>query len=207
MHTIESAEPTIVNKNTVLLNSSTIRAVQYKGTIISGFPRIKGTRYTQLETKIVTEWKHSNRLEAIITAVQPSMGNRLDFFATDYALNSATYKEQKDISANLIGLAYLLESFDGSKFDARHSFSEEFCGYFPFEAPDEISVIGIVQDVREYNFGDIAGYITTLCIALNSEDQPGMILDVFVAKSNLHTELVIGKQVAGPVWLVGTLEQ
>lgn len=209
MQKLEASPKVVINKTTTIFNDAAIRAIQYKNTIISGFPHWKGTHYEQVETKLITEWSHAKRLEAVVTVIHPTVGNRLDFFATDYAFHSETYKSQKNISVNIVGLAYFLESVDMTAMNTEGMppFSANFCGYVPSDTQDEIEFIGRVLEVREHNLGNISGYIATICPVLDEQSNPAMTLDIFVAKSNLRTELNINQHVTGLVWLIGTLEK
>ncbi len=208
---MQAGEPKTINKNTFFVDGSSIRTVVQNGVGITGFPYWKGPRYENIETKLITEWAHVDHLEAIVTAGHSS-GCRLDFFAIDYAFHKEQYRNQKNISANIVGLIYVLEDFDAVAVNEERAaqnpqaesslkFSGDFCGYFPGDVPDEISFIGNIKAIQEHALGEVAGFIITITLT------PDFSIDAFIAKTNLKIDLALNKQVTGLLWMIGTLEK
>lgn len=80
-------------------------------------------------------------------------------------------------------------------------FSEDFCGYFPSDEPDEISFIGNIKAIQEHKLGEVGGFIVTISLT------PDFNIDTFIAKTNLKIDLTLNKHVTGLLWLIGTLEE
>lgn len=190
------------NEQVVVITDNAIRVLVKNSSIMSGFPFCKGTRHESFEIHSIEEWEHSENLEARIM-VKHSSGCAISFFATDYSFNKDIYKNQKQISVNMIGLAYIIQDFDSDGFNAgtEMKFSDDFCGYMPGEVQDDINFIGCIQNIQEYSLGDIEGFILRMKITAFCD------IDMFVAKSNVQTNIEINKRVCGYAWIQGTLEE
>ncbi len=202
-----------VDYHTFLVEGSFIRAIISGKKVVPAFPYWKNDSVEKMKTKLITQWSHTDKKEAVVNVVHES-GCALSFFATDYAQNKKRYKKEENIFVNIVGFAYTLQDFDAEEINAkvqspeidlggkkmRPSFGKDFCGYFPADEPDEINFIGKILDVHEYKLGPIAGFIVTISLT------PEFSIDTFIASTNLKIKLVPGKQVGGLLWLQGSLE-
>lgn len=203
-HITDSLETGVHKKigaNTIIIDGPLTRSIVHKNSLESGFPCWKGTKYEQYTTASVTEWTHSHALEAVIR-VGDKDKRALTFFATDYAINKERYKNEENITANIVGCAYSINTFNPELMTLENGLqlSEDFCGYFPGDDADEIIFIGKVQNINAHQLGTITGFIVT--INITSENS----LDIFVAQSKMTDDIEINKTVMGTAWLLGCLE-
>lgn len=172
--------------------------------VITTFPYFKGNYYQPFKTALISEWSHVDNIEAIIT-VEHAEGPQLKFFATDYAFHKKSYQENENISLNLVGMGYSIKDFEKLKFsdtsEIKIQIEDDFCGFFPDEDPDTIFFVGHVQQFEICNLSEVEGYKLVVDIA------PKLFIEIFIAKINLSTELVLGKHISGYAWLQGTLEK
>jgi len=198
----EIGEKLYINDSLSIMTNGWMRGVITNNFVVTGFPYIKSFKYEKCELASIIEWSHSKNLEAIIKVSHES-GCGLAFFATDYAFNKNNYKDQKNLSINIVGLVYEMYEFDVKELNEPASeikFSEDYCGYFPC-SEDEIDFIGRIQDILEYFLDDIAGYLITVKIT------PDFGMNFFIAHTNLSIELEKNKLVRGIAWVQGTLEK
>lgn len=200
---IENGVQYSITNDIVVIDNTTIRAIAIGKAIVTGYPRWKTNYHESFTTKSITEWSHTQSIEAIIHASHKS-GFGLSFFATDYILHKEHYTKEQDIKVNIVGLAYSLELFDRKKAQEHNSqlqFSEDFCGFVPeSKYSDEITIIGKIKSISPVDLRDISGFKVTVDLALEST------LDIFIAEDNLTIKLEKGMQVIGLVWVQGTLE-
>lgn len=217
----EDSVPYLYNENIVVLKNDIARFVVRDDFAIAYFPYFKGSKIETVKVDSIEEWSPSFNLEAEVNIIHPS-GSRIKFFATDYAFNKDTYREQKELPIQLSGLAYSLKNFDleetrkSVKKNKSNLTSEQYAelkkkllnqDYF-YGALGEvdpglsayITFFGFIQNFKKHQLGDIDGFIVTIQLAAD------FCLDIFIVESRLQTELELNKKVAGAAWIQGTLE-
>ena len=201
INVFETDKGIVINNSLSIITNNWMRGVIVNNTAVTGFPYLKGSQYEEYRLASILEWSHSENLEAIIK-VSHTSGCGLSFFATDYALNSNQYKHQKNLSINIIGLIYEMNTFDMEELNESTGnlrFSEDYCGYVPYDE-DEINFIGRIQNIRKHSLGDIHGHLIAIHIT------PDFSMDFFIADTNLSIKLENNALVNGIAWIQGTLE-
>lgn len=198
--TIPSAKSSKEN-NILVMDDSLGRIIIKNNRAISAFPWWKGIVYEQVRMLSISEWSHSDCLEAVIHVGHPS-GCAIFFFALDYAFNKMEYR-QKDIEVNIVGLAYIIREYEPEDaiVNGKVEKASDFHGYSLMEDRDDIHFVAKIQHFTKHNLGSLAGYI------VNVKLTSSFYLDFFIAEERLTIELVVNKHIDGVLWIIGTLER
>lgn len=190
----------------LVITNDMVRGFIKDHTVITIYPYLRSLVQLPLEISFISEWSHSDGLEAIVHAGH-SCGAGINFFATDYVINKEIYKENKQIDVKIMGFTYMVKEPDTGQFKLpgingqEYTVGENFCGYIPGDLSDEINFIGKIFKIQKRCLNYINGFIITVGITLDFN------IDIFVAEACLDFELVENKSISGYAWITGTLEK
>lgn len=178
--------------------------IQQGNQLATLYPVVRETETIPVLIKEVVQWRDVNNIEAQVRGSgRDTFG--LDFFATDYLENMATYHRGGEIPVRLAGLAYTVERAD----DLPDNFDPDFCCYLPnTELPcgHDFNFIG---DVRSLSEATALGreFVLIRVKLINAPEQPDMFdLPILASRKNVHCEdLRVGDKVSGCFWLQGRL--
>lgn len=204
---LESGRQYLINQKIYLIDHPLARTLSLNGQVLTGFPHWRGSEYVSIETIRISEWSQTKGWEASISARHES-GCCFSFFAVDYVYRKQKYKANKHIEINLVGLVYVLHDCDITTLNNDKdllnkglSLADDFCGYNITEGLDDIAFIGIIEAYREHTIDDIDGFVIRMKLT------PSLSIEAFIAKTHLTIELVVGKQIGGVLWLIGSLKE
>ncbi len=185
-----------------------IRTIKTQDKLVSAYPYLQ-TEYTvPFGTKQIFEWSHIGNLEAEVKG-----GGRdtfgFGFFATDYAVNRAQYRANKNLNIKVSAIGLVLDKSDLTEIGGQ-KVSEGFASYMPSQdipRPTYYDFIGVLIDYQAIKIAaNNTGYILKVKLINHEEDPNFFTVDLFINQENMRIDhLEKGMRITGALWFQGEI--
>ena len=177
--------------------------------VITFFPFLKIDRTLPVKISKVVEWEVTDGLEAhVLGAGHDKFA--IGFFATDYAQNSALYKEGEHLNVALSAFAYVIEKSSmgedtNSSDEIEISFANDFCGYFPSSELNtgfDYEFVGTILSLEKFDYQD-EKFVLLEVKLINAEDTNFTLPMAVNVKNMRDADIKQGDSISGIFWLQG----